>query len=353
MKKNLIMSLALALASPLFAAGEGWMIDFEAAKKKALAEDKQILLEFTGSDWCPPCKMLKQEVLSQEVFLSEAKKKFILVELDFPKDKSKMTPETIAQNELLQKRYLVSGFPAILLLDSKGRPYAQTGYQPGGAKAYVRHLNELHAGLAKRNKNFTQAESLEGVEKAKALFSGLDGISQKFYSLYPKVSKEIIALDPEDTTGFATLQNRAIAEVAVEDAINLAYTQGKSAEAISAIDDFLKNFKLEDDERIKYEELKLKITIGNAMQKSHVDKVISAIDAFISEQKLTSEHQQHIIGMKIEPLIIAQRFDEAAQAIDQLIAIAPQSEAARYATGFKPRLNQMKAEAAKQPTPKK
>ena len=44
------------------------MTDYAAAKIKAAAEQKPLLLEFTGSDWCPPCMRLNKEVFSQKVF---------------------------------------------------------------------------------------------------------------------------------------------------------------------------------------------------------------------------------------------------------------------------------------------
>ena len=47
-------------------AGDGWMTDFEAAKVKAKAENKPMLLSFTGSDWCPPCMALKKNVFQKK-----------------------------------------------------------------------------------------------------------------------------------------------------------------------------------------------------------------------------------------------------------------------------------------------
>ncbi|NQT92016.1 MAG: hypothetical protein HQ559_04580, partial [Lentisphaerae bacterium] len=49
------------------------------------------------------------------------------------------------QNEALAKKYNVSGFPTVLLLDAKGKVLARTGYRKGGAAAYVKHIQELLA----------------------------------------------------------------------------------------------------------------------------------------------------------------------------------------------------------------
>ena len=45
-----------------------------------------------------------------------------------------------------QKKYNVKGFPTVLLLDSDGNVFSQTGYQKGGAEAYIPHLESLMAG---------------------------------------------------------------------------------------------------------------------------------------------------------------------------------------------------------------
>ena len=69
-------------------AEEGWLVSFEKAKELAAKEGKPILMEFTGSDWCPPCKALHKNVLGTDVFKAEIKKDFILLVLDNPRDKS-------------------------------------------------------------------------------------------------------------------------------------------------------------------------------------------------------------------------------------------------------------------------
>ena len=56
MKTKLFACAAiLALHGAAFAGGEGWSHDFEAAKKQAASEKKDLLMDFTGSDWCGWC----------------------------------------------------------------------------------------------------------------------------------------------------------------------------------------------------------------------------------------------------------------------------------------------------------
>ena len=80
-------AILLLFHSHVLAAGEGWTNDFEAAKTKAKKEGKHLLLDFTGSDWCGFCIRLHGEVFSKEVFRKEVPKHFVLVELDFPRQK--------------------------------------------------------------------------------------------------------------------------------------------------------------------------------------------------------------------------------------------------------------------------
>jgi thioredoxin-related protein len=119
-----------------------WMTDFEMAKKKAVNEGKDLLINFTGSDWCGWCIRLDEEVFSQQVFVSEAPTRFVLVKIDFPR-KTSLPSKLKKQNDRLAKDFQIQGFPTIILADSTGKPYAKTGYQEGGAMAYLQHLAQL------------------------------------------------------------------------------------------------------------------------------------------------------------------------------------------------------------------
>ena len=119
-----------------------WLTSFESAKAAARAERKVILVNFTGSDWCPWCVRLHDEVFSRRAFLDYASRHLILLTVDFPRKKW-MTPAQKRENNALAQSYKIEGFPTILLLDPDGRVIAQTGYRKGGAAAYVDHLRAL------------------------------------------------------------------------------------------------------------------------------------------------------------------------------------------------------------------
>jgi thioredoxin-related protein len=91
------------MAGSAFGADVEWLTDYKAALAKAKQERKAVLLDFTGSDWCPPCMMMKKRVFGSEKFKDYAAKNLVLVELDFPQGTA-LPKELEAQNfELAQK----------------------------------------------------------------------------------------------------------------------------------------------------------------------------------------------------------------------------------------------------------
>lgn len=138
--------LLASLVVPASAAYEGWMTDLAAARAKAAAENKRLVVEFTGSTWCPPCKALHAEVLTSPEFAAWSRDK-VLVMLDFPRA-SERSPEKVAANPELAKlmqlkeEFAVTGFPTLFVLDPAGRPLGkQLGYIRGqGPVEYLKKL---------------------------------------------------------------------------------------------------------------------------------------------------------------------------------------------------------------------
>jgi len=119
-----------------------WLTDLPTALAKAKAENKSVLIDFTGSDWCGWCMRLKKEVFDQPEFAAYAEKKLILVELDFP-NKKRQSAELKAANAKLAQKYNVKGFPTIYILDADGKTIGQSEYRPGGAAKYVANLEKF------------------------------------------------------------------------------------------------------------------------------------------------------------------------------------------------------------------
>jgi len=146
MQRKSIPSLAtlavLVFFIPQLFAGEGWLTDFEKAKTEAATQKVPILANFSGSDWCGWCVKLDAEVFSKDEFKTYANGNLVLFLADFPRNKPQ-SDEIKMQNKALAEKYGIRGKPIVLLLDHTGKVLETTGYQPGGASAYVKHLQSL------------------------------------------------------------------------------------------------------------------------------------------------------------------------------------------------------------------
>ena len=134
MKKLLVLSIVLSgICTLLFASPPdgNWFTDAKAALTEAKAKKLPVFAYFTGSDWCPYCKIFSEKVLQTQRFRDFARGKLILLFLDFPQERE--LPESLArQNEEWKTRYQIEGFPTVLLLDGDGHEIDRLGYSPKG-----------------------------------------------------------------------------------------------------------------------------------------------------------------------------------------------------------------------------
>jgi protein disulfide-isomerase len=131
LKRNLfLLALLFFIISCGAVDASDWQTDYAKALQMAKAQNKRVLLDFTGSDWCGPCIDLRKRVFSRPEFLKYAEKNLILVEVDFPQRKSQ-SAELKKQNEKLSGQYGIDrkGFPTIFLLEPSGKVLREfTGY---------------------------------------------------------------------------------------------------------------------------------------------------------------------------------------------------------------------------------
>jgi thioredoxin-related protein len=197
--RNLI-TLLMLLTIPMMAVADDsiWTENFTQAKSTAATEKKDLLLDFTGSDWCGWCIRLDKEVFAQPEYVKAAPDMFVHVKLDFPRNKSKITPEVKAQNEKLAKTYPIRGFPTIYLIDATGKPYAKAGYMRGGPKPYLANLKKLQAKRIQRDAALAAAEKAKGMAKVEKLGEALDAVDQSLVpTFYKDVIEQIRTLDPK------------------------------------------------------------------------------------------------------------------------------------------------------------
>ena len=115
--------------------------DLSAALNQARSENKMVLLDFTGSDWCGWCIKFDKDVLSTDKFASYANSKLVLVKVDFPSHKEQDSALKQANQEI-KKQFGVTAFPTFVLLNSAGRELGrQVGYLRGGPDAFIAELD--------------------------------------------------------------------------------------------------------------------------------------------------------------------------------------------------------------------
>lgn len=141
----------LTLLVPLFslllgAAEPDWLTDLEAGREASRRTGRPLLLHFTGSAWCPPCKLLHAEVMTTPAFAAYGADR-VLVKLDYP-PLSERAAEKVKANPALSRlmeikaAYAIKGFPTTVLLDAQGKELARReGYGKGeGPAAYLASL---------------------------------------------------------------------------------------------------------------------------------------------------------------------------------------------------------------------
>ena len=142
--KSIVIGLLVGFIAWQATAGEEqWTTDLSKAQEKAKKEKKMVLVDFTGSDWCPPCKALHKNVFTSDEFLKYAKDNLVLVEVDFPKGKPQST-EVKKANEELAKKHQVEAFPTVIVFDSEGKELKrESGYDGTRPAQYIAKLKKL------------------------------------------------------------------------------------------------------------------------------------------------------------------------------------------------------------------
>lgn len=169
-----------------------WETDLEVAKIRAEKEGKDLLVEFTGSTWCRACNVFEKNVLKHPDF--KGAENFILVVLDFPKDKSKLSKELLR----LKKQYLIGVFPTIYLMDHHGKPYAKVAKLRMDVHEYNKHLKFALNYKNLRDLCFLHAKEVRNdVEKEKYLYEGLTALLDTSAVFYPQKLSQLRALNPD------------------------------------------------------------------------------------------------------------------------------------------------------------
>ena len=129
-----------AQADKINVADSEWLTNYDKAIENAEENNKNVLIYFTGSDWCPPCKMLKTDLFESAEFIALADK-YVLLYVDIPMNKDILTPEQLQHNKEISAKLNKKGsVPLLKVLDKKGKELDKySGYSMNGETRY--HLD--------------------------------------------------------------------------------------------------------------------------------------------------------------------------------------------------------------------
>lgn len=143
MKKLFLIAFTLLIVAGVEA--QNWETNFDVAKQKAEEEKRNIVLVFSGSDWCIPCMKLEKEIWESSEFIKDSNSHFVLLRADFPKKKNnQLSKEQQEANEHLAEIYNKQGlFPMVAVLDKNGKVLGTTGYKHVSPAEYVAMLHSF------------------------------------------------------------------------------------------------------------------------------------------------------------------------------------------------------------------
>lgn len=143
---TLFMTSIMASAQTTEKHGVNWFDDYSEAQKAAKKEGKPLLVFFTGSDWCGPCKLLVKDFFSSDKFKDVATDNFVMYEANFPRNKDLISSSQKNDNFALKTKFNVGSFPTVLILNAKGK---ETGRESGFNYIHdtTKHFNLLEAAL--------------------------------------------------------------------------------------------------------------------------------------------------------------------------------------------------------------
>ena len=228
-----------------------WETNYDAALQQAKARGSFVLVDFTGSDWCPYCIQLKQNVLSTKAFEEyAAKNKLVLLELDFLRTPGQLTQERAQELERVRELYQVNGFPTVILLDGDGYEFARFVGSAPNPEVYIEGLQKALAAKRAYDKALAGTAKLSGEQKAAALMAALECLPEECRLSQKEVVAEIISLDPEDKYGYKRItEEKALFEAQKKEIMEMmARFRSKvdESDVKSACADALEMLKRED-----------------------------------------------------------------------------------------------------------
>ena len=316
MKLHLI-AIWISLVTLSIAAGDlnaQWHTDVQKGAQAAIKDGKDLLLLFTGEQWCPPCKKLKDEILTADGFVDEISADFVLIKLDFPADRD---PAQMQQPKYKwAQRFGVTGYPTVVLTDATMKPFAIAGYESGGVENYLGMLSEHRRARQNRDEFLAKAEKAKGPEKAKLLDKALAGMDEIIVPIYyADVIEQIVQLDADDALGLRTKWNgdadAEMRKVIMTDLMLIARIEKPDA-AIKMIEEVMTEIDFPVQQKLEVLQIKLGI-----VKKIDDDQAVDALlDEMINLEGVEGATKERLMVKKIMLMVGSGRKAAALDLLD-------------------------------------
>lgn len=289
--KTIIHPLAAILLAWSAGASETWSTSPAEAMQQAAAQNKGVMLEFTGSDWCGACIMQKKQALSLPEIQTAISRSFIPVELDYPR-KKQQDAQTKTSLETYKKSYGITGFPTLVFADAQGRPvHTVVGY---ANPAQVMQDTKKAAEALNTQQSLTNklAEKLTDQQRRDTLVQLLKTVPQSsIRTFYKPALAELEKLDPQDASGILAKLHR---------------------------DDLLHAQKLEWTDTFRKKNVHI-------LADQNPDEALSIMDSYLKKNGLLPEVKQAVLMQKVYLLMQQNRVNELEQPLKEGVALLPES----------------------------
>ncbi len=299
---------------------QGFTDDIDAGIKSARDSQRDLFLLFTGSDWCPPCRKLEAEILEQVEFLQAANKDFVLVKIDFPRNPP--LPEAqAARNEEWSRKYGISQFPTIAVVDRDLRPIGFLGYAEGGPQPFLNSLNELRNKRIRRDDALAKAaRAASDEERARFLDAALSELDLDIVNLYYTAERDQIGeIDADNRLKFREKyfaeQDAELRKLVMADVMAISQMD-RPERAIAFIDEVIREIPLPVDQKFQILQIKLQL-----LQKV---KQYQAAEALLNEllelEGVSPELRERLQVKKVLQYVAAGDGDKALSYLQQALA---------------------------------
>lgn len=274
------------------ATGGPWTSELPPALAQARTTQRDVLVLYDGSDWCPPAARFRQEVLDTPVVRTWLEARYVLVRWDEPNALDAEAAQ-LARKRSEALHFTVRDYPAVLLLDPQSRLYGHLPCAGETAAGFLVRLKQARDRRNARDAAWALAEHATGAERALRLGQGLAALEDEVARANRETLDQLRHADPRDTSGYQRRYTFSL----------LAFLEGKV---------------LAPAEAKRYEEAE------------------QALEEQLANDKWTPTQRQELLAARFALYSRWPAKHAAAPAVlEQLIAVAPNSDLAAGARGYR------------------